>query len=129
MSAGDGVLEPFACNNSFVKTRSFGKFSVNRIGNASGKLGAIQKPSRCQVSIVISYDARETLEGGVALLEQLLRVDCMRHRLIVLNVAIGTRRNTGFSIFRMTKKQIRENGILSKGNVAALGILVNKGLK
>ena len=29
----------------------------------------------------------------------------------------------------MTKKQIRKNGILSKGNVDTLGILVNKGLK
>ena len=88
MSAGDGVLEPFACNNSFIKISSFEKFSVNRIGNASGKLGTIQKPSGRQVSIVITYDARETLEGDVALLQQPLRVDCMRHRLIVLNVAI-----------------------------------------
>ena len=129
MGTGNGVSKPLVCNDSFVKIRSFGKLGVNRIGNTTGKLGTIQKPSGRQVPIVIIYDARKALEGGVALLQQPLRVDCMRHRLIVLNVAIGARGNAGFSVFRMTKKQIRKNGILSKGNVTALGILVNKGLK
>ena len=129
MGTGDGIPEPLACNNSFVKIRSFGKIGVNRIGNPSGKLGTIQKPSGRQVSIEITYDAREALEGGVALLQQPLRVNCMRHRFIVLNVAIGAWRNAGFSVFCMTKKQIRKNGILPKGNVDTLCILVNKGLK
>ena len=37
MSAGDGVLEPLVRNNSLVKIRSFGKFGINCIGNASAK--------------------------------------------------------------------------------------------